>query len=1043
MKRTFKIIAVSVLVVVVVMAGSALFFTRIAARSPQKVTAAVQNQLRKHFPLPVTIARARLEWKQGPRVILTRVTIDSPGAITLRIKSITAYLSIWRLVFGDVSVKKLRLVEPSGEIDIDGLKRLNIGKGTSERPVVIIWKGVVKFNYQGMDIPLHDLSGRITRDWVNLRARTLGGRVLLQADLVKPGKITFDAYGIPLEQLDSSFRGSAHMSFALEDQKDGKTGSFSFQAKDLGLPFIRGSISKVVASASLSGDSNRIDLTDISIKTPLAAVAGRASVKGLHGIDSLEDAVLTLDASSKEFNYEKVVAVLPTQRFPDWLRELLTKQIRGGRSRFPTARYHGPLKDFLSGVALMDNLYVVQELKGQSFSAGYAPERITGITGKVIYGKGDIRFSDISGAMGGSRLKRVDIVFPGAIRPLMRVGVDVELEMPAADFIRTWHAAMVPPEIHKLLVPVSKVKNGQVTAKVYTYYDEEVKNPFTCKGDIRLSACSYSWGDHTISNQSGSIHADSFSTPLRINLAGLFDRMNIRKLDARLVAPFGESLSRYTLIVDRVPPFGKLRWEKAAVRITGSGRGTSLKGSFDMNASGISATAGKHSFFTPVASARGDYSARLERSSTIEVRNTLISTPASSISATASITQGTGSAAFTGKLHLKDVSVRTSQGMQALKGLAEGSLKVSWSSLVSYDANLTLTEATIPYEDGFITMDGDLAVNTPLISSDSLRIVSGDTAVTLSGRLTTGDQPFFKGNALIKGMGTGSTGPTFKGFEDLRAEAGLTFKDCMFSSLPVESATARAELKNGVLSLSGVDVDTVSGTAKGTLTLTSDGVSGFDMNISTKGADMRSLLRATNIKSAIDGTMDMEGRLYGSPDSLNGTLAVVAKDGEIRKYALVSQIFSLLNVYKIIQNRDIDFLSSHFTYNRITCTLAIRDSVMEFNDFALDSNSIQLSAVGTYSMKTKKFDAHIGVQPLESVDLTISKIPLVGWVLADDKGKMIVVNMGLKGTMDEPKVRVEPINTLSNTVAASLLRSLRLPGRLIDESLKLINGKEK
>jgi uncharacterized protein YhdP len=213
--------------------------------------------------------------------------------------------------------------------------------------------------------------------------------------------------------------------------------------------------------------------------------------------------------------------------------------------------------------------------------------------------------------------------------------------------------------------------------------------------------------------------------------------------------------------------------------------------------------------------------------------------------------------------------------------------------------------------------------------------------------------------------------------------------------------------------------------------------------ISIKGADMRKLLRATHIKSIIDGSLDMEGHVLGHDDSINGTLTISARNGEIRKYELISQIFSLLNVYKIFQNRDIDFISNHFTYNHLTSTLDITDNVVSFDDFALESNSIQLSAVGKYSIKTKKIDANIGVQPLESVDRTVSKIPLVGWVLTGDKGKLIVVNMSLKGTMSAPKVRVEPIETLSNTVAASLLRSLKLPARLINESLNYLEKKGK
>jgi hypothetical protein len=49
--------------------------------------------------------------------------------------------------------------------------------------------------------------------------------------------------------------------------------------------------------------------------------------------------------------------------------------------------------------------------------------------------------------------------------------------------------------------------------------------------------------------------------------------------------------------------------------------------------------------------------------------------------------------------------------------------------------------------------------------------------------------------------------------------------------------------------------------------------------------------------------------------------------------------------------------------------------------------------------------------------------------------------MSLKGTMSDPKVRLEPIETLSNTVAASLLRSLKLPARPINESLKYLEKK--
>jgi hypothetical protein len=1041
MNKILKRILLTLLAAVLLFIGCVLFISYLATRSPEAMTRAVQQQLKDQLSLPVTIASTRLEWKQGPRVILNRVNIDSPGVINLHIQSVTAYLGIWRLLFGDVSVKKVRLVAPSGEIDLDNLQNLKLKKGTAGRPVVIIWKGSVKFIYQGLDFPLTDLSGRITNDWINLRARSLGGRVLLEADLVKPGKVTFDAYGIPLKQIDTRFKGTANMSFTIEDLKNSKAGSFSLQAKDLSLPYIRGTMKKLVVSAALSGDRQRMSFTDISIKTPLVEVSGKGEILGLNDMGSWKDAVLSLDASSSEFDYEKLVSVLPVNLFPDWLKTLLTKQIRSGRSRFSTARYKGPIKEFLSGEALMNNLYVVQDLYGQSFGAGYSADRVTGITGQVTYTKGDIRLNNLSGFMGRSSLKKVDIVFTQVVKPLLRVAVDVDLDMPAADFISTWRAAMVPQDIYKLLSPVSKVKGGLVHARMRTSYNETLKSPFYAMEDIKIENCTYTWGNKSISGQSGSIRADSYSAPHHIMFTGTFDSTRIKKLDVSLLEPFGKNRSRFFVLADHLRPAGTTALGDASIKLTGTGTGADLKGSLELSTPGITYAASNYTITSQPASAKGNFTTRLESQPLITVNDMVIRTPTSSLGGSASIKSDTGSLALSGELHLKDLSCKTAKGLKNLDGLVNGSMKISWDNAVSAEGNLRFSNMVLPYQENSLTINGPVTFGTHVISSDALQIASGDTTIVLNGKLSLEKQPYFKGSAVIDGMKTGEGGMTLKGLTDLRADATLKFVNCVFYGLPIEGSSAQAEFKDGILSLTHVDMETVSGSAKGTIRIAADGASTYDLMISIKGADMRKLLRATQIKSIIDGRLDMDGHVSGHDDSINGTLIISARDGEIRKYELVSQIFSLLNVYKIFQNRDIDFISNHFTYNHLTATLDITDNVVSFDDFALDSNSIQLSAVGKYSLKTKKIDANIGVQPLESVDWTVSKIPLVGWVLTGDKGKLIVVNMSLKGTMSDPKVRLEPIETLSNTVAASLLRSLKLPARLINESLKYLEKK--
>ncbi|HQI81321.1 MAG TPA: AsmA-like C-terminal domain-containing protein [Deltaproteobacteria bacterium] len=1042
MKKSLKIAIVALLVIMVLGAGVAAFVTYLAARSPERVTATVQHQLQKNLGVPVTIGTARFEWKRGPRVILSQVHIDSPGVINLHMSSITAYISLIRLVFGDVAVSKIRLIMPKGTIDLDNLKDLKILDETGDRPAVLIWKGTVKLIYQGVDLQLTELSGRVTSDWANLRARTMGGRVLLEADLARPGMVTFNAHAVQLCQLDRRLEGVAHVGVDLEDTPEGRAGSCSLRIKGLRLPWMRAPLEQLNASASVSSGNGRMTIRDLSIKTPVVEISGRGTASGITDLDSWTGVMLDLEASSREFDYEKVVSLLPVDSFPPWLKDLLTAQIRGGRSRFSAARYQGPLGGFFSGVELLDNLHVVQELKGQSFSAGYTPDRVTGITGEVIYGKGDIRFRNLSGQVGDSRLGRVDIVFPGAVRPLMRVGVDVELDMPAADFLRAWRASMVPGEPHRLLGPVSRVKEGRIKGKAMTYYDEARKNPFMARGNVRLDGCTCTWGPHEIAGMSGTISAESFSAPLRIILAGQFDRSRIRRLDARLSAPFGESRSRFVLLMDQLRPQGRVTLDDAALKVEGSGKGRDLRGAMDLRAAGVTVAQEERTWRVRSVSAAADFRLRLAEKNGASLEGLVIRSPSSRLEGTVALQGDDGSARLTGRIDLRDVSVNGATGTRVLGGSAEGELALAWGSEPRASGAIALHHATLPLQDDMITLDGSMTVRSPRISFTGLQVRSGEVLATLSGEVLREKQPFFTGDVTVQGLHLDGKGAGFSFLKDIRADAGMHFNECVIYGLPVQSARADATLDQGLLKLEGLVMETVWGSARGTAQLALDGPSSFDVTVKLQDSDLKKLLEASGGTMAMDGLLDVDGRLWGGTDSLNGTLAVTAKHGEIRRYKLLSQIFSLLNVYRISQTQDIDFLSRHFTYNRIHATLNIRDNVVNFDDLSLDSNSIQASAVGTYTLGSKKIDASIGVQPLETIDRAVSMIPVVGWVLAGDKGRFIVLSMKVSGTLDDPMVMVAPIDTLSNTVAASLLRSLRLPGRLIDESLQLINGKK-
>ncbi len=1043
MDKSLKRTLLALLVAGVLICACALVVSYLIMRSPERVTAVAEYQIHQYFGMPVSIAGSSIDLKKGPRVVLTSVRIDSPGELSIQVKKIYAYLSIWHLLFGDVKITRVRLSEPLATLNIESLKRLKSKGGPSERPALVVWNGSLKLIYKGKELDLKEVNGRIKDDRIDLRARTLGGRLLLEANLVKPDKAALEAYDIHIDQLGKGFKGTLRMSLSLENNPDGLTGSFLLETKGLNLPWTKKSIDKLTASITASGTKDRVNLTDITLKTPLVNVLGKGMLSGAMEMSSWPDAHVTLDMSSSEFDYDQVVALLPAKRLPAWLNTLLTSQIRHGRSRISTAQYRGELKGFFNGGTLLDNLHVVQDLNGQSFGAGYGPERVTGITGKVIYGSGDIKFDNLSGMMDKSRLDHVSLTFPKVVKPFLRVSVDVDLDMPASDFIRTWRAAMVPEDVYKLLTPVSQVESGQVRANMSAFYDESSRKPLRSKGNIVLSGCTYMWGTHRIIGQSGTISMNDYSSPLHIALSGIMESTRIKKLDMILDDPFGANRYRFTLLADHLPAISKFTMDNASLAITGGGQGPNLKGSFEINATGFTLFNSKYETSLKKVSASGEIKASLWPQSRFELTGVNIRMTSGILTGTARLADNTGSATITGEVRLDEIITMGAKGEQRLGGSVSGTITLSSEKALSMDGKLFLKDAVLPYHERLLIMNGPLTMSTSTISAQGFKIAYGDASFVMTGNVALQKTLHYHGNIAISGLKLGADGTAGLEIPDtLSADTSLTFTDCNLYGISIDQGKATAQLKQGILDLSNLELEAMSGSAKGSATIAPGGKSSFDIVLFFQNANLRKLLSAaSSAKWWIDGDLDLQGHLFGNTDSLNGTLAINAKNGEIRDYRLISQIFSLLNVYKIIQAGDIDSMSSHFTYNSLSSTFTIKNSVLAFDDFALDSNSLQLSAVGTYSLNTRQVDAVLGVQPLESVDKTVSMVPLLGWVLTGDKGELIIVSMKVKGLIDNPSIQVAPVTTLSNTVVAPLLRTLKIPSHLIDESLKIIQKK--
>jgi uncharacterized protein YhdP len=251
--------------------------------------------------------------------------------------------------------------------------------------------------------------------------------------------------------------------------------------------------------------------------------------------------------------------------------------------------------------------------------------------------------------------------------------------------------------------------------------------------------------------------------------------------------------------------------------------------------------------------------------------------------------------------------------------------------------------------------------------------------------------------------------------------------------MPIQKVSARMELGPAGLKLTNFDLFDKTGTVKGKVIVNPDDQFEYNLDMDLKNVPVANFITATWPATPpwMDGHMDLQGRAWGHKDSINGDVSFTARAGNIHRYNFLSRIFSVLNPYKIIKTGEFNFLHSGFPYSTITSTFTIRDSVVTFNDFHLNSNSLQISAVGQYLIRTHYIDMIMGIEPLQTFDKTISQIPIVGWVLTGEKGAFIVINLHVLGPVDDPSVTSKAAGSLTKSVADSLLRILKLPRDLI------------
>ena len=200
-------------------------------------------------------------------------------------------------------------------------------------------------------------------------------------------------------------------------------------------------------------------------------------------------------------------------------------------------------------------------------------------------------------------------------------------------------------------------------------------------------------------------------------------------------------------------------------------------------------------------------------------------------------------------------------------------------------------------------------------------------------------------------------------------------------------------------------------------------------------------------KQEITGTLSMQGELTAKGNSSAelkktalGSLKFKFEKGSLKRFPVLSKIFSILNISQLFKFQLPDMVSGGMPYNSFTGTIAIQDGIVSSQDFYIASNAMNISAVGKVDLVKNEVDATIGVQALQTVGKVVNRLPVVGWILSGGNKTFLTTYFEAKGKLDDPNVKAIPVRSMAKGVFNIFKRVFELPGKLITDTGEVLIG---
>lgn len=278
----------------------------------------------------------------------------------------------------------------------------------------------------------------------------------------------------------------------------------------------------------------------------------------------------------------------------------------------------------------------------------------------------------------------------------------------------------------------------------------------------------------------------------------------------------------------------------------------------------------------------------------------------------------------------------------------------------------------------------------------------------------------------------------------LQADAGR-FKDINFKKL-----NAGFQSDGGLLNIPALKANVFDGSfqLKGRADIKPDGFNHYDAEVALEKISLEKIQNYLDIGGrTVSGVLSLKGKISADgrnaedlKKSATGQFKIRAEKGVLKKFSTLSKIFSLLNVYQLLKFHLPDMARDGMPYHTITADISLKSGILSSDNFFINSDAIEFSGHGKVDFINKELDFIVGVHPLQTIDVIAAKIPIAGWIITDDNGKLITVHFQVNGKWDDPNVSPMPLKSIGKGTLDIFRRIFQLPGKLITDTGEVIFG---